>query len=104
MIRGAVTRGAVMRGVVLAQALALAACSAGGSAGSGTTTGSTAAPPPLTTPLVDATTGRPLGDSPDAALDRLANGASAGALLARSTDARVCIFANGRNGWNRAAC
>ena len=80
----------------------LSACSAGG--GGEIAASAPSAPPPLTTPLVDATTGRALGTEARGALDRLASGASAGTLLARSTDDRVCVFANGRNGWNRAAC
>ena len=86
----------------LVAALLLSACSAGG--GGEVAASAPSAPPPLTTPLVDATTRRPLGSPPDAALDRLASGASAGTLIARSADDRLCIFANGRNGWNRAAC
>lgn len=84
-------------------ALGLAACTGGG--GSSTSgTGASSTPPPLTAPLLDATTRRPLGSPPDGALDRLAAGASAGTLIARGANDEVCIFANGRNGWNRAAC
>lgn len=54
--------------------------------------------------LVDERTGQALGASPDAALTRSAAGASAGTLLARSPDGSVCVFADGRGGWNRAAC
>ena len=87
--------------VILAGLLvSLAACS-------GTTAPSApsrSAAPPIDATLVNATTRQPLGAPPDAALDRLASGASAGTLLARGTRDEVCIFANGRNGWNRAAC
>ena len=54
--------------------------------------------------LVDERTGRPLGASPDGALNDAAANARAGTLLARSPDRRVCVFADGRAGWNRAAC
>ena len=54
--------------------------------------------------LVDESTGRPLGTDATGTLDRRAAGASAGALLARSPDGLVCVFADGRGGHNRAAC
>ena len=89
--------------LALAVASAAAGCS-GTSAPVGSTNNASPAPAPLDMPLVNATTRRPLEGDPAAALDRLSAGTSAGTLLARSTDDRVCIFANGRNGWNRAAC
>ena len=92
-----------LRAGTLACALLTAACTGAGRPDA-TATGTSSSPPPLTTPLVDASTRRPLGSPPDDELDRLAAGASAGTLLARSTNDEVCIFANGRNGWNRAAC
>ena len=54
--------------------------------------------------LVDERTGRALGASPDAALNAAAGNTRAGTLLARSPDGRVCVFADGRGSWNRAAC
>ena len=82
---------------------ALAACS--GATPSGDTTGSTPAPrAALKQPFTDAGTGRALGADQEGALDGLARGASAGTLLARSEDDTTCIFANGRDGWNPAAC
>ena len=96
--------GARAASCTVAALLALAGCT-GGSAPVGSTDQAPAsAAVPLDVPLVDATTRRPIEGDQKAALDRLAGGASAGTLLARSTDDRVCVFANGRNGWNRAAC
>ena len=82
-------------------ALLLAACSGGGS---DQLTPARLTPPPLDASYRDARTNRPLGASPENALDQGANGVPAGTLLARSDDGRTCVFANGRNGWNRAAC
>ena len=85
-------------------AIMLAACS-GATPQGGTPTGSTTpASAPLNQPFVDADTGRALGSNQAQALNGLARGASAGTLLARSQDGAVCVFANGRDGWNRAAC
>ena len=86
-------------------ALALTACTgAGPDVGDSASTSRTAPSAPLSQPFVDADTGRALGGNQQAALDGLARGASAGTLLARSQDGTVCVFANGRDGWNRAAC
>ena len=82
-----------------ALALVLAACT--GSRTDIRPAASTGLPPVA---LVDERTGRALGASPDGALNAAASGARAGTLLARSPDNRVCVFADGRGGWNRAAC
>ena len=58
---------------------------------------------PVTKPYVEAGTSRTLGD-PASEFGGLARGASAGTLLARSADGSTCVFADGRDGWNRAAC
>ena len=84
--------------VVLA---ALVGCSGGAPRATETLRPSTA---PLDRAFVDADTGRPLGSNQEQALNGLAQGASAGTLLARSQDGATCVFANGRDGWNRAAC
>ena len=84
--------------LALAGLAGLAACTGGGSE-------ITPALSPLpAVALIDEETGRPLGDAAAATLDRRAAGADAGTLLARSPDGLVCVFADGRDGHNRAAC
>ena len=85
-------------------ALALTACSGASPQGGSGNAPARPTSAPLSQPFVDADTGRALGGNQEAALDGLARGASAGTLLARSQDGAVCVFANGRDGWNRAAC
>ena len=82
-------------------AFPLVACSVGPS---DPLTATSLAPPPLDASYRDARTNQSLGASPEGALDEGANGVPAGTLLARSGDGRTCVFANGRDGWNRAAC
>ena len=62
------------------------------------------APPPIDAGFTDASGRASLGADPEAALETKARGAPAGTLLARSGNGSTCVFANGRNGWNRAAC
>ena len=97
------THGPTIRVIpTLALGCTLAACS--GAAPSADAGGVPRTSAPLDQPFVDADTGQALGSNQELALNGLARGASAGTLLARSQDGAVCVFANGREGWNRAAC
>ena len=94
-----ITRGAVL---LLAAMLAGTGCNAVGPSAPG------AVVAPQATPAIDASfraeRGGTLGPDPNERLDALATDARSGALLARSGDRGTCVFADGRGGWNRAAC
>ena len=90
--------------LMIALTALLSACSGATSPPAGTGASNAERRPSLDQPFVEAGTGSALGSDQERALDGLARGASAGTLLARSGDGATCIFANGREGWNPAAC
>ena len=91
----------VARASVLASLVLSNACAG---SGPGPTPAARSAPPPIDASFTDASGRAPLGGDPEAALDAKARNAPAGTLLARSGNGATCVFANGRDGWNRAAC
>ena len=99
---GATARGA-WRVAILVSGVLAAGCSAGGSSAP-SSAAPPLAPPPIDASFVAASNASPLGADPNARLDALSSGARAGTLLARSGDGGTCVFADGRDGWNRAAC